>query len=159
MKKFQKKTLIGMVIAVAVVLAVMAIGFAKIGEKFESMETSTRYTKNSYAIGSISTTTGKIVESKQNIYTKDMNKIADATIKLSEDATITYKVFFYDTDKVFISATDSLDEDFDAEDIAEGAVYFRVVITPGLVDGEPVELATSADMQRYTSQISIVVAK
>lgn len=159
MKKFKKQIFIGIVVAVALVLVVMAVGFAKIGEKFESMETSTRYTKKSYAIGSISTTTGKVVESRQNIYTNDMNKIADATIKLSEDATITYKVFFYDEDRVFISATESLDEDFNAENIAEGAVYFRVVITPALVDGEPVELATADDMARYTSQISIVVAK
>lgn len=159
MKKFKKQTLIAIVVAVGIVVSLMAFGFSKVFQKFESIETSTKYTKQSYAIGSISTTTGKVVESKQNIYTKDMNKIADATIKLSEDATISYKVFFYDEDKVFLEATEALDEDFDSEDIAEGAVYFRVVITPGLVDGEPVELSTSGDMARYISQISIVVAK
>ena len=152
-KKNKLKT--WLMIGAIALCVIMLIGvFVKLG----NMETTRKLDATNYAVGTISTTDGKINESRQNIYTKDLLKVEDISITLDEDATISYKVFFYDEDKAFIDATSSLTADFDASDISSGAEYCRVVITPAQVDGENVNI-NAFNMTRYTSQINIVVAK
>lgn len=152
-KKNKLKT--WLMIGAIALCVIMLIGvFVKLG----NMETTRKLNTSNYAVGTISATDGKINESRQNIYTKDLLNAEDIEITLNEDATITYKVFCYDEDKEFISATNSLSADFDAQDLAQGTAYVRVVITPAQVDGENVNI-NAFNMAKYTSQINIVVQK
>lgn len=113
---------------------------------------------SAFGIGTISET-GKIVESKQNAYTKKAYSIDGMAIELDEEtATITYKVAFYDEDGAFVSMTDALDEDFVTSTIPATAKTFRVVVTPLAVDGEPVEL-NIFNVGKYISQIQVTINK
>lgn len=106
-----------------------------------------------YEIGAINES-GKVIESKQSAYLKDMQNVDGLKIELDEEtATITYKVVFYNEDGEFVSMTESLDADFDAN-IPETATQFRVVITPLAVDGEPVEL-NFFNVMKYVSQLEV----
>lgn len=118
----------------------------------------TKTLKNSdYAVGSINAS-GKIIESKQNAYTKDAYSVDGMIIEIDDDATITYKVAFYDEKDAFVSMTDSKSADFDATEIPATAKTFRVVVTPNQVDGEPVEL-NLLNMNKYVSQLAITYNK
>ena len=85
---------------------------------------------------------------------KSLYEIDGTEIELDEDATVGVKVFYYDEDKAFIEASTNTD----LSQAPSGAVYFRVMITPALVDGEPVTV-TLFNMKNYINQVKIVVAK
>ena len=76
-----------------------------------------------YSISSIDTTTGKVIDSNQNIVMKNLGNVDGMEITLDEDAQITYKVAFYDENKDFVSITDKQSTDFDAESIPATAKY------------------------------------
>lgn len=141
-----------------------AIGFALIAvlifslfSAFNSTQTTTKLTTTSYHIGSLDTTTGNIIESKKNIYS-NIEQTKDLDIDLKDNATITYKVAFYDEDEKFISITTSQSTDFDNTNIPSTAEYFRVLITPFQIDGEDVEV-TIWNLNKYSSMITVEYAK
>ncbi len=71
-----------------------------------------------------------------------------------DEPTVTYKVFFYDEDGEFISASAEQVGDFTSDSIHEGAATFRVLITPNKVDGEAVEV-TTLNKASYIEQLEI----
>lgn len=73
---------------------------------------------------------GAYEQGTSSIYLKDYYSVDGLVIKLEEDATVTYKLCFYDEDKEFIEQTDSLSGNYDSSAIPETAEYFRVMITP-----------------------------
>ena len=146
------KKKIGLIVTFALVFALIVGAFVRIG----NMETSKKLTIGDYQVATINAT-GKVSESKQNIVTKDLLQLEDIEIKLDEDATISYKVFYYDEDEKFISASDVKTSDYEIENVSN-AKYVRVLITPAQVDGEPAEVS-ALNMHNYTSQITIKVAK
>lgn len=148
MKNFKKNWFIYLVIGLAIVLSFGALA------KVNNLITNRKVTQFEYGIGIVSTETGKVGESNQNIYLKDLQKVNGAEITLEDDATASVKVFYYDEDKTFIEAS----TDLDLSEAPEGAVYFRIMITPALVDGEPVTV-NLVNMFNYTNQVRIVVAK
>ena len=152
----RNKTKINVILAAIIVLGVMIIGaFSKI----DTLQVNRKLTSSDYQVGAISVETGKVIESKQSFISKDLFEVEGSEIKVNEDSTVSYKVFFFDEDKTFISATDSLTVDFDAEnDIVEGAKYFKIQITPAPIDGEPV-VCELLNRGRYVNQLTIVVAK
>ena len=151
MRNKQKFTLI------AVGFAVFAILIGSLFGKIDSLQASRKLTSNDYHVGAVSVESGKVVESKQNFYS-DMFELEEAEIKVEEDCTASYRLFFYNEDKAFIEATDVLTQDFDSASTPEGAKYFRVMVTPGLVDGEPVECKFT-NINKYISQISVTIDK
>lgn len=151
MRNKTKNTLI--VVAFALVFVLLIGVFAK----FNSMETTKNLGTTSFAIGSINDT-GGVIESEQNIYLKEMQSTKGLTIKLEKDATISYKVFYYDKDGKFDSKSESLKADLDSETIPETAVYFRVLITPAEVDSKPVTV-TILNMSKYVDQLKITISK
>lgn len=136
-------------------VAVVLIGF---GVKISQQEKTVSVGGLNYSIGSINSSTGKNVESHKSIYTRNMGNVDGLEIKVSEDATITYKVAFYDEDKEFIEMSTASAEDFDIEDLPEGAVYFRVVITPNQVDGEDVNVSIF-NVLHYANMLKITYNK
>ena len=140
--------------AIALIFVMLAGVFAKLN----NMETEKNVGSSAYSVGAISVDTGKNVESKMSIYMKDMQELDGAEIKLEDDAQISYNIYFYNEEKVFISATQNLTSDFDNSTAPEGAVYFKVQITPNTVDGEAVEVSIF-NVSKYAKQLNIVVAK
>ena len=150
----RNKTKISIIaIGLLVLAGFVALAFSKI----DGLQVNRKLTKSDYHVGAISVESGKIIESKQNFYS-DLFEVEDAEIKINEDATASYKVFFYDEDGKYIESTASLTEDLSADSIPETAKYFRIVVTPALVDEEPVE-CSAFNVSRYVSQISVTVAK
>ena len=90
--------------------------------------------------------------------TKTNINVDGIEIKVNDNATITYKVAFYDEDKEFIEMSSALDEDFDIADLPEGAEYFKVVITPNQVDGEDVKI-TILNVAHYANMLKITYNK
>ena len=142
-------------ISVGFVLVAILIG--SLFGKIDSLQATRRLTSNDYHVGAVSVETGKVIESKQNFYS-DMFELEEAEIKVEEDCTASYRLFFYNEDKAFIEATDVLTQDFDSASTPEGAKYFRVMVTPALVDGEPVECKFT-NINKYISQISVTIDK
>ena len=135
----------------AVVLSVLALAGVIVSMNKSNLKTASM---TSYSIGAINDA-GKVIESKQSAYLRDMQTINGMSITLDEEtATITYKVAFYNEDGEFVSMTESLDADFDATNIPETATQFRVVITPLSVDGEAVEL-NIFNFSKYTNQLEV----
>ncbi len=80
-----------------------------------------------YDIGALSKD-GKYVEAETSLYTKDAFACEGLRITPIFDNTITYRVFFYDQDGYFISATDTLDNIY--TNVPLVACYARIEITP-----------------------------
>lgn len=91
---------------------------------------------------------GGYKEGNTSIYTDDYITVDGLTIKVKDDATVDYKIFFYDKDKAFlISCTNSYSN-------VSNAKYFRIMITPK----EETEIST-LQINNYSSQVSVVVNK
>ena len=110
-----------------------------------------------WAIGNVGDD-GKIVESKESIYTRQLNLVDGLKITYDDEATVKYKVAFYDEDKKYISTTDALDEDYDSTLTPETAKYFRIIVTPRQVDGENVKI-NSFTAIKYANQLEIEYVK
>lgn len=122
------------------------------------LNTSRNVTNLDYAITSISSTTGKDVDSNLHISMKNKKAVDGLSIKLSDNAQITYKVAFYDEDGAFVSMTTAQSADFDNSNIPSTAKTFRVEITPNQVDGKDVTI-TIWNISNYTAQLTIVYNK
>lgn len=122
------------------------------------LNTSRKVTNLDYAITSISSTTGKDVDSNLHISMKNKKAVDGLSIKLSDNAQITYKVAFYDEDGAFVSMTTAQSADFDNSNIPSTAETFRVEITPNQVDGKDVTI-TIWNISNYTAQLTIVYNK
>ena len=101
---------------------------------------------------------GKVIESKKSIYTKDLQLVSGLKITLDDEATITYKVAFYDEDKNYISVTDSLDDNYDSASTPETAKYFRIIVTPPQIDGEDVKI-NAFTVNKYAKQLEVIYNK
>lgn len=104
-----------------------------------------------YDIGALSKD-GKYVESDVSIYTKEAFACEGLRITPIFDNTITYRVFFYDQDGYFISATDTLDNVY--TNVPLVACYARIEITPD--DDEVVSWWEKAG---YANQLKIEVSE
>lgn len=122
------------------------------------LNTSRKVINSDYAITSISSTTGKDVDSNLHISMKNKKAVDGLSIKLSDNAQITYKVAFYDEDGAFVSMTTAQSADFDNSNIPSTAKTFRVEITPNQVDGKDVTI-TIWNISNYTAQLTIVYNK
>ena len=72
---------------------------------------------------------------------------------IDDDASVTYKLYFFGAEETFISSTSALSTDFDGE-LPEGAKYFKIAITPA--NDTKVEWF---EINGYVSQLSVVVNK
>ena len=110
-----------------------------------------------YAIGAIDDS-GKIIESKQSVYSKKLHTVDELDIEVAEDATVSYVLYFYDADEKFIEASDVLTDDVTEASVPENAEFFRIVITPAEVDGEAVVLSIF-NTGKYINQVKVSFAK
>lgn len=105
-----------------------------------------------YKIGALDDN-GDFVKNTASIVSKDFVSTDGLTIKLQENAEVSYKVFFYDADKAFVSASEAQSADY-AGTIPENAKYAKIVITP-LHDAE----VSIFEMSGYAKQLTVTVNK
>ena len=91
---------------------------------------------------------GEYVQGTSSIYMKDYQSVDGLTIELKEDATVTYKLFFYDENKEFVDMTS------DYSEIPENAEYFRIMITP-TNDAE----VSIFEINDYAGQLTVSINK
>lgn len=157
MKK-RNSTLKWIAIALSLVLSIVAVCSAMIGIFKSPSDAPDEVGLFGYSLGTVDES-GKVVESKKSAIQKEMQTVNGMDIQLDEEtATVTYKVVFYDENKDYISTTESLSVDYNAELTPENAKYFRVIITPYQVDGEDVTL-TLFNKAKYVEQLEVTYKK
>jgi len=154
-KLTSKETLnnaLGWILTIFVALAIVAIVFGGI----KLLTADNRTVISNWQRGTLDET-GNYAESKSSIYTKNAFVCDGLEITLDFDATVTYKVVFYDENGDMLSENGVTSEQtgaFKAESVPENAHYARVVVTP--VDDNSI---TQLEVAQYARQIKISVAK
>jgi hypothetical protein len=155
MSKFNKKKKnikwIITFILISLLSVSMIFAFVKIdkNEKTKTLGTSVF----TYSVGLIDET-GKYEEGKSSIYTKDYYSTDGLTIELAEDSSVTYKIFWYDSNKEFLLASSDLSADFPTSSVLENAKYFRLMVTP--TNDSEVSLF---EIRTYASQLTVTINK
>ena len=155
----RKNKLTWWLVVISFVMSAVMFGAFIFGVVSNDTDSTTDVLSSSdYTLGTIDET-GKILESKKSAYTKDMYDVTDLEITVDEETvTVTYRVVYYDEDKEFISATDEFEGDYETTSLPENAKYFRLVVTPYMVDGEDVTL-TVFNKAKYVEQLEVTYKK
>ena len=134
-----------------VLLAVLTIAVVFAFVKIDKTE-KTKTIDNSiftYSIGLIDEE-GNYEQGTTSIYTKDFISADGLEVKLDDDATISYKLFFFDENKELLDTT----ENFDGYTMPETAEFVKVMITP---TNDPE--VSIFEVGTYASQLTITVNK
>ena len=134
------KSIISGILLVAIIAGVLALAGSLLGKETKTISST------EFSVGGINAQ-GNYVESKTSIYTKDMFECQGLSIEPDFEATGTYQVFYYDSNKNFIGATDELNAEDGVYSLSNSpmyakAVYARIMITPDVPvdeDGDVVE--------------------
>ena len=115
--------------------------------------TTTRLGAESYSIGCLDAK-GEYKASQLSIYTREGISVDGLDIDIKEsDTEFKYQLFFYDEEGKFLSSSDFFTNDFDANNIPEGANTVKIVITPTLESGDNInmfEISSVADLLTVT---------
>ena len=107
-----------------------------------------------YTIGGLDDE-GAAAEGDTSIVTRGTFTTDGLKVELSDDATVTYELYFYDGEDNFISSTGDLSADFDGE-VPENAASAKCVITPTADEDGKVSLT---EVLGYAGQVTISVNK
>lgn len=154
------KSIISGILLVAIIAGVLALAGSLLGKETKTISST------EFSVGGINAQ-GNYVESKTSIYTKDMFECQGLSIEPDFEATGTYKVFYYDSNKNFIGATDELNAEdgvYTRGDDFVNAQYARIMITPDVPvdeDGNEVEdfKIRFYEVTSYASDYTITVNK
>ena len=124
-------------IIIWVLLAVLTLGMIGTIGKLNELDTTAEVSWTAYRVGALDEK-GEFEETDIAIYTKDMLPVDGLACEIAEKAEIEYKVYFYNEDKDFLSASVMLTTDLIATEIPADAEYCRIVITP--LDGDEVSI-------------------
>lgn len=148
-----------------VLVGVLIVGAAAVlGTNFNK-DTKT-ISSTAFSVGAIDDS-GNFEKSDVSIYTKDMFECQGLMIEPDFEATGTYKVFYYDSNKNFIVATDELNAEdgvYTKGDKFVIAQYARIMITPDVpVDEDGKEVKDFKirfyEVNGYASDYTITVNK
>lgn len=136
---------------IAILSIAVIFAFVKIdkNEKTKTLGTNSF----TYSIGVLDSE-GEYEQGTSSIYTKNYYSVDGLTVEIEKDATITYKLFFYDEDKEFVSNTSDLSLNYDGSNVPATAEYFRVMITP-TNDAE----VSFFEIGTYAGQLTVTINK
>lgn len=140
-------------IVVFVIIALLVCVVAGLAVSLSKLETTKSLNALNYEIGTLDEN-GEYIKDTSSIVTKDFVSVEGLSIKVDEDALVTYKVFFFDKDEAFISADAEENIADYAGSIPENAVYCKIVITP-TNDSE----VTFIEIAGYANQLTVSFAK
>ena len=144
-----------------VVLSCIAV-FASFFAVFKVSKQDTKKTLGltDYTIATLNAS-GVETESRLHLVSEDFLKVDGMEVKMKDGATVSYKLYFYDEEKVLLSTngvTDKLTVNYDTTNLPATAKYFKIVITPAEVDGEDVTV-NLFNKNTYVKQISVSYEK
>ena len=122
--------------------------------KLDRQTTTTTIGGEAYSVGLIDEA-GENKEGDTAIYLRNAVTTDGFKAELKDDAAVTYKLFFYDGEGEFISASAELSADFDGS-IPENAESVRIMITPTEDEDGKVSLT---EVLGYAAQLVITVNK
>jgi len=111
-----------------VLIAALTAGLAMTMFRLDGQIKTKEISASAYKVGTLDAD-GEYDDDTGSIVTKDFIAVAGLKCEVAKNAKITYKVYFFDKDEDYISATAELTADFD-ETIPTGAKYVKIVITP-----------------------------
>lgn len=114
---------------VALVMIVMTIVLCIFGAKINKLDKTDELSAGDWEKGLIAVDGGE-VRGTIAIRTKDFVPINGLNVDLRDNAGITYQIFWYDENKVFLSCTEELVVDYDLAGMPELAEYARIMIKP-----------------------------
>ncbi len=118
------------IIAIIAVCLLAVITFALVTRLSNDKKIETQTLSSlGYKIGGLDSTSGGETNSTASIVSKEYHEVENLDVELEADATVEYKIFYYDNHKDFVSCTSSLDDDFSGT-IPSTAKFFKIVITP-----------------------------
>lgn len=127
----------------------MAIVICVFGAKINRLDKTDELTKRDWEKGLIGADGGEI-RGTIAIRTKGFVPIDGLTFDLRENPGITYQIFWYDENKVFIEATDELVVDYDMTTKPELGEYARIMIKP-MNDPE----VSRSEIADYASELAV----
>ena len=146
-------------IALAAILIVSA--FVAIAIKLDKLETFEEIPTSAYARGALDDTTGKIDADEADygaIHTEGFYTVSGLKCLLSEDASISYQINWYDQNKNFISVSNFTSDYDSATDgrVPEDAEYCKIEIHPNDdKDGD----VSSLEVSKYAKMLTVRVDK
>ena len=146
----RKKTK-SLIIILFVAIAIIAIGLIAGLSRLESTIDTKQVSWTNYSIGGLDDS-GDVKDTTASIYTRSFHNADGLEIKVDEDASITYVVYFYDENDEYLNKSDVLNSDYDTA--PEGAETFRIVITP--TDDAEVSIT---EIYKYAKQLTVTVNK
>lgn len=158
-KKFNFKKGGASRVLIIVLAALLTLGaFAGVFQLGKVAGKETKTISPTFKVGSLDAT-GKYEKSDGSIYTKKMFKCKGLAVELTEDANVTYEVFYYDTDEKFV--TSEIYTDSAELTVPDSAVYARLVVTP--IWDASVKAADRVikwyNVSKYSKQLKITVLK
>ena len=121
--------------------------------KLDRQTTVTEIGAEAYMIGALDDEGAK-ADGDTSIVTRNAITTDGLKVKITDDAEVTYTIYFYGSEDDFISKTDALTEDFDGSAIPENAETAKIVITPTADEDGKVDLTEFLD---YAGQVTVTV--
>lgn len=142
------KWIITLLVGLALVGAVIGLAV-----KLNRQTTTTTLGGEAYSIGTLTDDAGEYAKGDTAIYTRKAIKTDGLKVVPDKDAKITYRLFFYDKDGKFISATEASSAKFNG-DIPTGAESVKIMITPTEDEDGKVSLV---EVLGYANQLTVTV--
>ena len=161
MKRKTKKFLKGAGLT-ALGLGVIFAGASLIKNVAEDKESTTEKINLTYEVGGLNDL-GKYVEDDGTLYTKNAFECKGLTIDIDFDTNVSYQVFFYTEDDVFVESTDVLTDDYKIDVEDENITHARIEITPNWdmleVEKDEDQVIKWYETYKYSKQLKVSVDK
>ena len=130
---------------VGILVLIAAIGLCV---RMGTSQTYTSLSATGYEVGALDST-GAFEKNAGSFVSKDFHSVEGLSVKVDEDADLSYQLFFYDAEENFISATNNFGVTYNGV-IPEGAELFKIEITPNNDDD-----ITTFDIIKYESDVEV----
>lgn len=146
------KKIIVTILLVVLCLGIVGGGIAGIIKLTDSGKLDKKnISKFSYSVGGLDGN-GKYKSTNASVYTKDAFECQGLDCSLEFDNNVSYQVYFYDQNNVFVHTTGKLTGAFVKDSVPFFAKYARIVITPNDDD-----VVTKTEIFKYASQLKVSV--
>lgn len=133
----------------AILLGILVISaIISLGTRLGSSQSYDKLSSSDYVVGTLNTA-GEFDKSAECFVTEDYITVDGLKVIVEDDANLSYKLFFYDENKTFISNTSAFAVTYNGL-IPETAEYFKIVIDP--TNDSDISLY---DIIKYSSDVDV----
>lgn len=135
-------------ITAAVIGVLVLVMLAGLCFRMGKSQTYTSLSATSYEVGALNSA-GEFEKNAGSFVSKEFHDVKGLSVKVDEDAELSYQLFFYDAEENFISSTNSFGVTYNGA-IPESAELFKIVINPTNDDD-----ITTFDIIKYESDVEV----